>query len=83
MTPGFRNLIDSVIVNVSIVKMDSRDFFRTSGVAGLAIAGGAAGSMAASSVSAAAPPKRPRILIRGACIVTLDPKIGELRGRKI
>jgi 5-methylthioadenosine/S-adenosylhomocysteine deaminase len=58
------------------MKVTRRNFFKSAGVAGLA---GVAGSAALSPAHAAAP-KRERVLIRGAYLVTLDPKLGELRG---
>ena len=61
------------------MRMNRRDFFRTTGAAGVAAAGGA-GALTAGNASAATVPKRSRILIRGGYIVTMDAKLGELRG---
>lgn len=62
------------------MEMNRRDFFRATGLTGLTLAGAAAGALGASPPVAAPAPKRSRILLRGGYIVTLDPKLGELRG---
>ena len=63
--------------------MGRRDLFGAAGAFGLTLSGAASALFGARPAEAATPsaiPKRPRILLRGAYIVTLDPKIGELRG---
>jgi 5-methylthioadenosine/S-adenosylhomocysteine deaminase len=60
-----------------------RDLFGAAGAFGLTLTGATSELMGTTAARAAQPPavpKRPRVLLRGGYIVTLDPKIGELRG---
>jgi 5-methylthioadenosine/S-adenosylhomocysteine deaminase len=60
-----------------------RDLFGAAGAFGFTLSGAASalfGARPAEAASAPAVPKRPRILLREGYIVSLDPKIGELRG---
>src|SRR3954447_14472578 len=58
-----------------------RDFLRTAGFSGVALGTGAAGiGVSGQAHAASAPPRRPRVLLKGGYIVTMDPKLGELRG---
>jgi 5-methylthioadenosine/S-adenosylhomocysteine deaminase len=57
-----------------------REFLSLVGLGGLALGGTGAGVLSANPAAAATAPKGSRILIRGGYVVTLDPKLGELRG---
>mgnify|MGYP006275754233 CR=1 FL=1 len=58
--------------------MDRRRFFKTAAAGTLPLA--AATLTSSPAAAASAPPRGNRVLIRGAYLVTLDPKLGELRG---
>ena len=58
--------------------LDRRDFLRLSALSGAAAATGVA--VAPRAAEAAAAPPRPRVLIRGGYILTMDAALGDLRG---
>ena len=58
--------------------LDRRDFLRLSALSGAAAATGIAA--APRSATAAAAPTRPRVLLRGGYILTMDAALGDLRG---
>jgi 5-methylthioadenosine/S-adenosylhomocysteine deaminase len=59
-----------------------RDLLGAASAFGLTLSGGASALLGTRAAEAATStvPKRPRILLRGAYIITLDPSLGELRG---
>src|SRR3954463_2788186 len=60
--------------------MDRRRFLKASATgAALPVAGGLS-AISTGANAASAPPKGNRVLIRDAYLVTMDPKLGELRG---
>jgi 5-methylthioadenosine/S-adenosylhomocysteine deaminase len=57
-----------------------RDFLQIAGFTGASITGAAAVGLGARPAQAATVPTRPRILIRGGYILTMDQTLGDLRG---
>lgn len=59
--------------------LNRRDFLRLAGIGGASFAGATTGGLGMRPAAAAAP-TRPRLLIRGGYILTMDATLGDLRG---
>jgi 5-methylthioadenosine/S-adenosylhomocysteine deaminase len=62
------------------MSLDRRDFLRISALGGAAATAGLTPAQTAEAATTNDTPTRPRILLRGGYILTMDPALGDLRG---